>query len=814
MSKDFVKVKVHVGTNIRTSNHTIKMQKGCMFQNKGGQYIVDNNGELKFRKDENSPWENVDQINMTKYQWSVFQNLTDNDGNEKTYSKEDIELAWQKYKTGEFCDDLSNSLPNGYRIERNDAEQAQKPKRADDNAAEKWVEAYVGFHGKDGQGELDVEHSARLRFQISEIEALKAASSEPDITQEYSESYTPELGKADGPKDSTRTLAMLREHAINSAKEALKNMGCTNLDIQRPLPHIVDGHIEAACILQTPPPLKKGGLFGKDEQPRPLEGKVIILNSGHGGFQNDKGYFDSGTISVRKEGNNTYPIEEWSTAMNYTDTLSKELIQKGATVIIVQGAVQNGGMCSQEYLENLIGGQKGPKEVRDLINKTNHSNMLFLSVHFDNVPANRVNSSVIGAIGDEADAKFASNIQNALAAKYKDSDCDLTPKIGQRDLYVLRAMGSDIPAVLLEVGNINNAQVQEFSEGAQKTKNIKEYTQIIASAIEQTMTGAPVQKDEPKDTVPPPAQKPDTAKTKPAPADTTSGSRQNYINEQKHDKHTVSAGDTYSKLSRQYNVTLNYIIALNGGNTNLSIGQEVIIPSTRSAKNIKNIDDIAKALGVSREFISKLKFVEDGYKDGKPYAENEFHNSPYIDSEGHKTVGIGHRVNNDYDKTLTDNEVVTLLANDLLKMEENIWAVIGKETYENLPQPVKEALLDMTFNKGTKILTESGNLIQNLKDGKYEDAINCMTYNKSEKGNEMSGLSKRRLLDISFAIKIYNGRVPKSIKNTIQQVYNEGIKLLEKECKQKGYIFGNMLAGYNKDVLAYFDGIDIDLKTQ
>ena len=193
MNDDFVKVKVHVGTHIRTSNHTIRMQKGCMFQNKSGQYIVDNNGELKFRKDENSAWEKADRINMTKYQWSVFENIADNDGDEKTYSKEDIITAWQKFKDGGFCDDLSEDLPQGYHIERNDADAAQRPKRAKDNEKEKWVEAYVGFHGVDGTGEIEAEHSARLRFQIAEMEAIKAASSKYQDAQQNNNLDIPEV---------------------------------------------------------------------------------------------------------------------------------------------------------------------------------------------------------------------------------------------------------------------------------------------------------------------------------------------------------------------------------------------------------------------------------------------------------------------------------------------------------------------------------------------------------------------------------------------------------------------------------------------
>lgn len=64
-----------------------------------------------------------------------------------------------------------------------------------------------------------------------------------------------------------------------------------------------------------------------------------------------------------------------------------------------------------------------------------------------------------------------------------------------------------------------------------------------------------------------------------------------------------------------------------------------------------------------------------------------------------------------------------------------------------------------------------------------------MTYNKSTTtGKEMSGLSKRRLFDISTAMKIYHGKVPQSNINTAQNVYNRGIELLRAECKAKGKI--------------------------
>ena len=54
-------------------------------------------------------------------------------------------------------------------------------------------------------------------------------------------------------------------------------------------------------------------------------------------------------------------------------------------------------------------------------------------------------------------------------------------------------------------------------------------------------------------------------------------------------------------------------------------------------------------------------------------------------------------------------------------------------------------------------------LIYCLKQGKWEAAINKLTYNKSTKTKEeMSGLSKRRLFDIALATKMYGNKIPQS----------------------------------------------------
>ena len=94
---------------------------------------------------------------MTNYQWKAFQNVANNDGSAKTYTKADIEKAQELYRKGGFTADMSQDLPSGYKIE--------KPKL---DSKQDYVQVDV-TNGKSAQ-------SATLKFQIQEISELKAAS--------------------------------------------------------------------------------------------------------------------------------------------------------------------------------------------------------------------------------------------------------------------------------------------------------------------------------------------------------------------------------------------------------------------------------------------------------------------------------------------------------------------------------------------------------------------------------------------------------------------------------------------------------------
>lgn len=288
----------------------------------------------------------------------------------------------------------------------------------------------------------------------------------------------------------------------------------------------------------------------------------------------------------------------------------------------------------------------------------------------------------------------------------------------------------------------------------------------------------------------------------------TQSTRSKYIATVKNPNHTVKKNENPDVIAKKYGITTRALLAANNLNeksaVNIKVGQVLKVPPSRKVKNVNNINDIAKAMGVSVDFIKRLKRAEDSAH----LPDNSFHNTPYLDENGVKTIGIGHKFQAGDKAKLTNAEVCTLCANDLLKAEEHLATLLGgQKVYDRIPQALKESILDLTFNKGVIDDDSFKGLIYCLKNSKWEAAVNKLTFNKSIKTKqEMSGLSKRRLFDISLATKMYGKKIPQSNINTAQQVYNRGVELLRLECKKKGLNFANQIAGYNKDVQAYFGG--------
>lgn len=211
-----------------------------------------------------------------------------------------------------------------------------------------------------------------------------------------------------------------------------------------------------------------------------LDGKVVILNPGHGGYQQKNGYFDAGTVlSVKNAEGKEMPIEEWRVAQSYVEKMSDELRSRGAKVVIVSGAVRNGGMAAQKYLENMLAGQKGDDNVRDLMKNTSKSDMLFLSVHVESAKEKPDAKQCTVRYTKDIDKKLSDNINKHVNKGFT----SLTPTSTKDNLYVNNA-AKGVTASLLEIGNIANGQI---TKSLLSNYDQKKYAKCVADAIEDTM---------------------------------------------------------------------------------------------------------------------------------------------------------------------------------------------------------------------------------------------------------------------------------------------------------------------------------------
>lgn len=99
--ENFITVNIHVGRAIRP----IKMEKGTSFENKGGIFTAEKDGQT---------------LKINTYQMQVIQavanNYDENNNKEITLSKKDIDMSIQKYEKGTLGKDLGEFLGGLYKV--------------------------------------------------------------------------------------------------------------------------------------------------------------------------------------------------------------------------------------------------------------------------------------------------------------------------------------------------------------------------------------------------------------------------------------------------------------------------------------------------------------------------------------------------------------------------------------------------------------------------------------------------------------------------------------------------------------------------
>ena len=100
----------------------------------------------------------------------------------------------------------------------------------------------------------------------------------------------------------------------------------------------------------------------------------------------------------------------------------------------------------------------------------------------------------------------------------------------------------------------------------------------------------------------------------------TNSIRSKYITTVKNPPYKMKQGDSIDKIAQKFGVETLSILAYNGldekSAKTLKAGQVLRIPPSRKIKNVKNLNDIAKSMGVSLDFVKRLKGGIDTLPEG------------------------------------------------------------------------------------------------------------------------------------------------------------------------------------------------------
>ena len=248
--------------------------------------------------------------------------------------------------------------------------------------------------------------------------------------------------------------------------------------------------------------------------------------------------------------------------------------------------------------------------------------------------------------------------------------------------------------------------------------------------------------------------------------------------------HKVRKNDTIKDIAKKYNIPVKDLLMYNDNLRGVNSSTKL------SEKEIKHIQIIATkkavidATGVSEEFINDLISIE------------KKKSRIYNDACGIPTIGIGHntRAHRDTEyyrgKTLSDNQIYSLLARDITDAQNKIKAAIGKDAYDNLSRGQKEALYGLIFNTGG--LSGSPKLVQALKAGDYVEAAcqmdqACGTVNG--RMQVLPGLAKRRFMDIAKFVdgSRFSSRETKTVMETVQRLYDSGFNNIRNKNSRVDY---------------------------
>lgn len=189
-------------------------------------------------------------------------------------------------------------------------------------------------------------------------------------------------------------------------------------------------------------------------------GKVIILNAGHGGYSTKKGTFDPGSYSFIKKASGKYaPLLEYEKAQIYSESMAQKLRAQGYAVVMTSGQkntmADNASMS--KLVANLNSGKKGGQ-------KYSNKDIMMISLHADSSP-NAEGSAVCFQPGTKQDAEAQAVVREALN---KDDwiSARREERVWGTDGVGILNQTKNIPSLLLEIEYVNGCKSKNLDAPA------------------------------------------------------------------------------------------------------------------------------------------------------------------------------------------------------------------------------------------------------------------------------------------------------------------------------------------------------------
>lgn len=330
-------------------------------------------------------------------------------------------------------------------------------------------------------------------------EMLGKSPAEKSTTSNTPTSSTPVLVKSK-PADNTKvtvsktdkktkktitktfTASELQKGAIADAKDKAKEQFkkyCADNGIKYD-----EKLLDLTPMERIPAPVIKNGVMAMQETEvlKPTakpNGKVIILNAGHGGYSSRTGYFDPGSYSFIQKANGKYaPLLEYEKAKIYADSTTEKLRAQGYSVVITSGHSET--MSDRDSMTKLVKGLTDGTKGKQRFNK---KDIMMISLHADSQPGS-TGSGVCFQPGTADDNKLKDILLNSLNQDNWIKASEQPRNWGSNGVGILNQT-KDIPSVLLEIEYVNGCKSKNLDSPAyqarfetQIIKGINEYFNI------------------------------------------------------------------------------------------------------------------------------------------------------------------------------------------------------------------------------------------------------------------------------------------------------------------------------------------------